>query len=231
MWKKNSENTRAEKRPAGCFWSSKTQNLQQDFFWGPVRLRSIEISLGFDVVSFAWSFFNSFCQKLQKTEDEPKNKKTEAHIWAFKRKTKIPIPKSFPPPKKKNTHQLYQRTRPRLVTPQKNSSGLEMKGPGHPTPMGTIPQVQRSLYDSQVPRTVGFWWQEPKGSASAPNKNGPALGNLWLFFSFNFATFWEFSAAKKNRFSLMLVSLIFFGQATAGIGFGLLKQKSINSLG
>eukprot|EP00434_Breviolum_minutum_P027543 symbB.v1.2.024363.t1/scaffold2300.1/size82923/2 len=34
---------------------------------------------------------------------------------------------------------------------------LEMKGPGHPTPMGTIPQVQRSLYDSQGRRADSLY--------------------------------------------------------------------------
>lgn len=158
-----------------------------------VRLRSIEISLGLDVVSFAWSFFNSFCQKPAEKRGWTKKqtKKTEAQILALKRKTTIPIPKISPPQKKRKRHTPTLTTNPAKA--QKTSSGLEMKGPGHPTPMGTIPQVQRSLYDSQVPKTVGFWWYQKSGNAS--KTSGTVI--LWLFFSFNFATFWEFLASKN----------------------------------
>ena len=93
------------------------------FFLGPVRrLEALKSVWAWMLFLLLDHFFNSFCQKLQKKEDEPKKiKKTAAHLLALKRKTKIPIPKLFPPPKKKRgTHQLYQRTRPRLVTPQKN---------------------------------------------------------------------------------------------------------------
>lgn len=148
-------------------------------------------------------FFNSFCQKQQKKEDEPKKiKKTAAHLLALKRKTKIPIPKLFPPPKKKR-HAPTLPTNPAKVgnSTKKRPQVLRWKVQGIQLPWERYHKCNEVSMIRRYHELSGFGGRNLREARRPQTKMDQPWVICGCFFPFFSATFWEFLAAKKQIFA------------------------------